>query len=99
MTRVTLGDDVERGRVVENVVVEREITAGVTSTTCFIDYGRFRDDIPRDDIHAPFLEGSPARLLDVGGDLGELVSGELAGPVRLYGLFDLAVGTWIERGR
>ena len=55
--------------------------------------GDFWDDTPWDDIDAPLFEGSPARLLDVGGDLRQLISRELARPVRLYGLFDLTVST------
>ena len=51
------------------------------------------ENLPGDDIDAPRLEGGPARLLDVGRNLRQLVSGELARPVSFDGLFDLAVCT------
>ena len=80
--------------MVENVVVKGEITAeSVNALRCVSSIAEGRYRAPWDDIDAPLLERGPTRLLDVGGDLGQLISGELARPIGLDGLFDLAVCT------
>lgn len=55
--------------------------------------------IPGDNVDTPLLEAGPAGLLDVGSNLRQLVSGQLARPVCLYGLFDLTVRTWENTAR
>ena len=42
--------------------------------------------LPGDHVDAPLLEASPARLLDVRGNLGQLIGRELAFLVSLNGL-------------
>ena len=94
MTNVTLGDNVERGRVIKDVVVEGEVTAR-RQIASFSKRARRqkRVNVPRNDLDTALLEAGPASLLDVGGSLGELIGRELATPVSLDGLFDLTVST------
>ena len=49
--------------------------------------------LPGDEIDTTLLEAGPAGLLDLGRSLGELIGGDLSGPVRLNGLFHLTVRT------
>ena len=50
--------------------------------------------LPGDHVDAPLLEASPARLLDVRGNLGELIGRELAFLVSLNGLSYFTVRTY-----
>ena len=52
-------------------------------------------DSPGDEVDTALLQTGPGRLLDLGSNLGQLISRQLARPVGLYGLFDLTVCTWI----
>lgn len=92
MAEVTLRDDVERGGVVEDVVVQGEITALSWSAFYFMGI-KIRFDIPGDQVNAALLQASPAGLPDVGSSLGELIGRDLASPVGLDGLLDLTVST------
>jgi hypothetical protein len=49
---------------------------------------------PGDEIDTLGLDRGPAGLLDLGSNLGELIGGDLAGPVGLDGLLNLTVGTY-----
>ena len=50
--------------------------------------------LPGDHVDAPLLEASPAHLLDVRGNLGQLISRELAFLVSLNGLSYFTVRTY-----
>ena len=50
--------------------------------------------LPGDHVDAPLLEASPARLLDVRGNLGQLIGRELAFLVSLSGLSYFTVRTY-----
>lgn len=62
---------------------------------CLKTRGQDRNAVnkPRDELDAARLETRPARLLDLGRSLGELVGRQLARPIGLHGLFHLTVGT------
>jgi len=92
-TEIALGDDVECGRVVENVIVERKFA------TKFGELMKIRlsmaDRLPGDGINALGLDACPAGLLHLCGSFCEIISRDLSGPVGFDGFFDLTVGTWI----
>lgn len=55
--------------------------------------------IPGDQVDAALLQVSPAGLPNLGSNLGQFISRQLARPVSLYGLFDLTVRTYKTIGR
>lgn len=90
---IALGDDVECGRVVENVIVEREFA------TEFGELMEIRlsmvNRLPGDRVNALGLDACPAGLLHFCGSFCEIIRSDLASPVGFDGLLDLTVGTWI----
>ena len=96
LAQVTLGDDVERSRVVKDVVIESEVTAKINVPLILV---RSRDPItgmhvPGDEVHTPLFEAGPASLLDIGGSLGKFIGRELASPVGLHSFLNLTVCTY-----
>jgi hypothetical protein len=90
-TEIALGDDVECGRVVENVIVKREFA------TKFGELMEIRssmiDRLPGDGVNALGLDACPAGLLHVCGSFCEIISRDLSSPVGFDGFLNLTVGT------
>ena len=76
--------------MVKNVVVERELAAEDVSDEKFTKQGD-RCALPGDKVDALALESLPVTLANIGSGVGELVSRELARPVRLDRLLHLTV--------
>ena len=92
------GDDIEGGGEVEDVVVEGEVTAerrksarvsSVLTQSARADALRRRRALRRDEVDASILDRLPAGETLLLGDLLELLSRDLVGPVSLGGLLDL----------
>lgn len=93
VTSVALGDGVECRRVVENMVVERELAADSAYWSVYGDRRGGHRRIPRDEVNTTLLEAGPAGLTNIGSRLNELIGRDLAGPVGLDGLLHLTVTT------
>ena len=95
MAEVALGDDVEGRRVVEDVVVERELAAAVKRLRCKKFHTKRSSSAisPGHKVDALALDSLPVALADIGSGSGELVGGKLASPVGLNSLFHLTVST------
>lgn len=85
---VSLGDHTKVVRVVEEVVVEGEVTAWIVSQ-CARTPGESCGS-RGDDVDASLLDGLPSLLADGLGGGSEVVSRRVAGPVRLDGLEEVS---------
>jgi hypothetical protein len=85
---VSLGDNTKVVRVVKEVVVKGEVTAGIISNVS--DPGQ-STDVRWDNIDTGVLHGIPSLLSDSLGGLFELLLGSLAVPVRLDDLWKSAI--------
>jgi len=73
MSQIAFWNNIEGGRVIQDVVIQREFTAEKTKRlTAAIgsDGGRAK---PWDEIDLGLLETGPGSLLDVGGHFGQVI--------------------------
>lgn len=88
---VSLRNGVEHNRVVQDMVVEGEVTAANGSDENPRSLERLH--LRRDRVDTLALDALPSLLLDLLGDGLQVLSGGLERPVGLDSLFDLSVGT------
>ena len=73
MSQVTFWNNIESGRMVQDVVIQGEFTAEemkrLTAAVRSDD-----EDKPWDQINLGLLETGPGSLLDVGSDFGQVIS-------------------------
>jgi hypothetical protein len=96
VTSIALRDHVKRCRVVQDVVVEREL-ATIIEAVLDIKQNHARSyQLPGDEVDAPLLDAGPASFPDIGGGFSQLIGRDLASPVGLNGLFDFTVRTYVK---
>jgi hypothetical protein len=96
---VSLRDGVEHDRVVQDMVVEGEVTAKRRRGSVFRIVDNLLLHSRRDRVDTLALDALPSLLLDILGNSLQVLGRGLEGPVGLDGLFDFSVGTWRGRGQ
>ena len=99
MSQVAFWDDIESRRVIQDVVIQGEFTAGEVKTLAVVIGSDGGGDEPWNQIDLGLLEAGPGSLLDVGSSFGQVIGRDLAGPVSFNCFFHLTVRACEKRGR